>query len=102
MPNTAPIDNTTWKCPTTYKVSCNTTSRVLLARITPLTPPIVKRIMNLLDHNVIPVILILMPTILASQLNTLMELEYNSPIDTRTSAIILITSAIPHDGIRWT
>jgi hypothetical protein len=28
--------------------------------------------MNLLDHNVIPVILILMPTILASQLNTLM------------------------------
>ena len=42
MPNTAPIDNTTWKCPTTYKVSCKTTSRVLLARITPLTPPIDK------------------------------------------------------------
>jgi hypothetical protein len=47
-------------------------SRVLLARITPLTPPIVKRIMNLLDHIVTPLILILIPVILASQLNTLM------------------------------
>jgi len=72
MPNTAPIDNTTWKCPTTYKVSCNTTSRVLLARITPLTPPIVKRMISLLDHIVTPLILILTPSIVASQLNTLM------------------------------
>ena len=72
MPNTAPIDNTTWKCPTTYKVSCNTTSRVLLARITPLTPPIVKRMINTHDHIVTPLLWILTPTILASHLNTLM------------------------------
>ena len=36
------IESKEENCTTTYKVSCKTTSRVLLARITPLTPPIDK------------------------------------------------------------
>ena len=65
--NTAPIDNTKWKCPTTKYVSCKTRSRLLLLRVIPVKPPSVKRKRNPETHRTTGVIFILLPKIVEIQ-----------------------------------